>query len=107
MFEIGDDDEDDPPAYDLEEALADARQLDHADGRRKQPGLEMETDAGPSTPRQTATDDDGAADEEEEMESVEIKHPVSKSDTILAIARRYAADVSDTCPSAPSMNPVT
>jgi hypothetical protein len=31
-------------------------------------------------------------DEEEEM--VEIRHTVSKADTVLAIARRYAADVS-------------
>jgi hypothetical protein len=31
-------------------------------------------------------------DEEEEL--VEIRHTVSKADTVLAIARRYAADVS-------------
>lgn len=31
---------------------------------------------------------------EEEMEVVEVRHPVSRSDTILSIARKYAADVS-------------
>jgi hypothetical protein len=32
--------------------------------------------------------------EEEEEEVVEIRHTVSKADTVLTIARRYAADVS-------------
>jgi hypothetical protein len=31
---------------------------------------------------------------EEEEEMVEIRHTVSKADTVLTIARRYAADVS-------------
>ena len=31
---------------------------------------------------------------EEEEETVEIRHTVAKSDTVLTIARRYAADVS-------------
>jgi hypothetical protein len=34
------------------------------------------------------------ADEEEEEEVVEVRHNVIRSDTLLAIARRYAADVS-------------
>jgi len=33
-------------------------------------------------------------EEEEEEEMVEIRHTVAKSDTVLTIARRYAADVS-------------
>jgi hypothetical protein len=33
-------------------------------------------------------------EEEEEEEMVEIRHTVSKADTVLTIARRYAADVS-------------
>jgi hypothetical protein len=36
----------------------------------------------------------GKAEEKEEEEMVEIRHTVSKSDTVLTIARRYAADVS-------------
>jgi len=36
----------------------------------------------------------GSVKEEEEMQVVEVRHPVSRSDTILSIARRYAADVS-------------
>jgi hypothetical protein len=32
--------------------------------------------------------------EEDEEEMVEIRHTVSKADTVLTIARRYAADVS-------------
>lgn len=40
-------------------------------------------------------DGDGVEEgEEEEMETVEVRHPVSKSDTLLSIARKYAADVS-------------
>jgi hypothetical protein len=31
---------------------------------------------------------------EEELETAEIRHTVARSDTVLAIARRYAADVS-------------
>lgn len=34
------------------------------------------------------------ANEEEEVETVEVRHDVARSDTLLAIARRYAADVS-------------
>jgi hypothetical protein len=34
------------------------------------------------------------ADGEEEEEVVEVRHNVTRSDTLLAIARRYAADVS-------------
>jgi hypothetical protein len=34
------------------------------------------------------------AGEEEEEEVVEVRHNVARSDTLLAIARRYAADVS-------------
>jgi len=33
-------------------------------------------------------------EKEEEEEMVEIRHTVSKADTVLTIARRYAADVS-------------
>ena len=36
----------------------------------------------------------GPVEKEEEEETVEIRHTVSKSDTVLTIARRYAADVS-------------
>lgn len=39
--------------------------------------------------------EDGEVDEvEEEVEDVEVRHPVSRGDTILSIARRYGADVS-------------
>lgn len=31
---------------------------------------------------------------EEDLETIEVTHPVARSDTLLAIARRYAADVS-------------
>lgn len=34
------------------------------------------------------------ADEEEEEVVIEVRHDVARSDTLLAIARRYAADVS-------------
>ena len=36
----------------------------------------------------------GDEEKEVEMEVVEVKHPVSRSDTLLGIARKYAADVS-------------
>lgn len=36
----------------------------------------------------------GKVIEKEEEETVELRHTVSKSDTVLTIARRYAADVS-------------
>jgi hypothetical protein len=36
----------------------------------------------------------GMAAAREDLENVEIRHTVSKSDTVLTIARKYAADVS-------------
>ena len=83
MFEIGDDD--DPPGYD-ETHPADLVARD--DEVLPTDGLAGDDD------RLDGRRQDGEVVEEEEMELVEIRHPVSKSDTILSIARRYAADVS-------------
>jgi hypothetical protein len=41
--------------------------------------------------RQNPADDHKA---EAEMEVVEVSHPVGRNDTVLSIARKYAADVS-------------
>ena len=73
MFEIGEDEED-PPSYDT---------------------IANECKKGDED-RALADDQhgDGAEDREGEMEVVEVKHPVSRSDTLLGIARKYAADVS-------------
>ena len=80
QFEIGDDEDrggDEPPSYD-----------DVSAGEQvKDPGgdeVEVESVQGVS----------GEEEKEVEMEVVEVKHPVSRSDTVLGIARRYAADVS-------------
>ena len=49
-----------------------------------------------SPPVEEGVQNGSASDEEmeEENEMVEIRHTVAKSDTVLTIARRYAADVS-------------
>ncbi|ORX38037.1 hypothetical protein BD324DRAFT_624277 [Kockovaella imperatae] len=71
MFTIGDD-EDDPPAYD-----------------------DAPIDCQPERSAEPSGDHAHVGSlSEEEMETVEIRHPVSKSDTLLFIARRYAVDVS-------------
>ena len=45
------------------------------------------------------------ATEEDLLEVVEVRHPVSRSDTLLAIARKYAADVSRLVPSTRHVEP--
>ncbi|ORY35041.1 hypothetical protein BCR39DRAFT_585968 [Naematelia encephala] len=53
------------------------------------------SDPEPPTKSDKATDTrarHGGAENEEELQAVEVRHPVSRSDTILSIARRYAAD---------------
>jgi hypothetical protein len=68
--------------------------------------LELEADQGlkrqdeghrPESPPVEQDDQRGSGEvkeKEEEEEVVEIRHTVSKADTVLTIARRYAADVS-------------
>ena len=85
VFVIDDEDDEDqkgdgrgnPPAYE-----------DHLD--RSEGGVPHPNDEIPSN---KSTGRDGINDDQ--MEEVEVRHPVSRGDTILTIARRYGADVSD------------
>ncbi len=84
QFEIGDDDDEDgdqPPCYD---------EISPSDLTK----LESQT----PLPSEQDQHGDHIAEQGEEFEMVEIKHRVSRSDTLLFIARRYAADVSPTLP---------
>jgi len=68
--------------------------------------LELEADQGLKRPEEARQAESPPTEEgdqrgsgkkeekEEEEEMVEVRHTVSKSDTVLTIARRYAADVS-------------
>jgi len=53
---------------------------------------QADANATPGTPNGSV--DKGAEGTDAESEIVEVRHTVAKSDTVLAIARRYAADVS-------------
>jgi hypothetical protein len=78
MFDAEDDEVDD---LDLE---ADQRLKRQDEAQRPiSPPVEQEDGAGDGTVK----------GKEEEEEMVEIRHTVSKADTVLTIARRYAADV--------------
>ncbi len=76
QFDIGDD-EDEPPSYD-----------------DISPGPAKEDDLTARKEDQDRGVPSGGKDDEMEMEVVEVKHPVSRSDSLLSIARKYAADVS-------------
>jgi len=89
VFEIGDDADDDqertgdePPPYEGGDRLSGGSATGSARSSIK----------SPTRARSVHTQE---VMEEEEMEVVEVRHPVSRSDTILSIARKYAADVSD------------
>lgn len=76
-----------PPSYrsasDSVKSVLSAAQL-RADNAAR--GLNPPTGVDPA--------DSPTEDAQEEQELVEVKHPVSRSDTVLSIARRYGADVS-------------
>ena len=116
LFSIGDDDDEDDDHQDRDredetrerDELANERQS--RDGRSPPPGYSMLDNgqgSGPSSRAQSIgrksidTRSDGTTShviEKEELEVVEVKHPVSRGDTILSIARKYAADVSEPRP---------
>ena len=107
VFRIEDSDEevdagdgDAPPGYD--QVVRDA--LNRADGHggdRDESGQDRDHLNG----GQVDKGDKAKNEKEQEMEIVEVRHPVSRNDTILAIARRYAADVGLLLPSCMGANP--
>ncbi|WVQ79477.1 hypothetical protein IAT38_001576 [Cryptococcus sp. DSM 104549] len=89
VFEIGDDDDEEvdaPPGYDVAVVTGAGA------------GLESATPAGAngeSQPLGAGGDTIETATEEEELETVEVRHTIARGDTLLSIARKYAADPHD------------
>lgn len=112
VFEIGDEDEDgedrrddqdgnevEPPKYEDDREIRDGRSDDW--GLRSHNIRILTSVVSPTITRGSASADSGVVDEHtdncsdtDRLEVVEVRHPVSKSDTLLSIARKYAADVS-------------
>ncbi|WVR08337.1 hypothetical protein IAU60_005390 [Kwoniella sp. DSM 27419] len=91
MFEIGDDEDEEG-----EELPVYADVVREADGGAADGGSTGPAEQGAaSPPRLGALGADDEVVEEEAMETVEVRHTVSRSDNLLAIARRYAADPHD------------
>lgn len=67
--------------------------IDHGVRDRLSASGSASASASIKSDRHTAAED-VEVNEKDDLETVEITHPVARSDTLLAIARRYAADVS-------------
>lgn len=82
QFSIGDDEDDDD-------------EENESEGVSRPPSYKEDNHFGDEQSEVTDVNSGGAGKEAEvEMEVVEITHPVGRGDTLMSVARKYAADVS-------------
>ncbi|WWD20025.1 hypothetical protein CI109_104498 [Kwoniella shandongensis] len=87
VFEIGEDEDDLPPTYDEVPPTMD--DSEHDDDEQSQ----FKEGDGPRNDRDFASAD--VEVNEDEMEVVEVRHTLQRGETLLTIARKYAADPHD------------
>ncbi|KAK8849404.1 hypothetical protein IAR55_004736 [Kwoniella newhampshirensis] len=93
VFEIGEDEDDLPPTYD-EVAIASVTEECQSTGVQHD-GDEAQQSKDVDHRQRQGDRDDVDVVEEDGMELVEVRHTIQRGDTLLAIARKYAADPHD------------